>query len=127
MKKEEENLEKGECKLRILPVQDALEILSGKWKLPIIIALLHGVKRFSEISKEVTGITDRMLSKELRDLEMNHLVKRTVYDTFPVTVEYTMTEYGETLKDVIGALYDWGKNHRIKVFNFDKEPENIEK
>lgn len=123
--KNEERLDKGECKLRILPVQDALEILNGKWKLPIIIALLHGVKRFSEISREVTGITDRMLSKELRGLEMNHLVKRTVYDTFPVTVEYTMTEYGETLKDVIGALYDWGSNHRKKIFNFEKEEEKV--
>lgn len=111
--------------MRIRPVQDALEILNGKWKLPIIVALLHGVKRFSEISREVNGITDRMLSKELRDLEMNHLVKRTVYDTFPVTVEYTMTPYGETLKDVIGALYDWGVNHRKKIFNFDQEEEKV--
>lgn len=127
MKDPQQNLGKAECKLRILPVQDALEVLNGKWKLPIIVALLHGVKRFSEISKEVSGITDRMLSKELRDLELNHLVKRTVYDTFPVTVEYTMTEYGETLKDVIGALYDWGVNHRKKIFNFDKEEEKVEK
>lgn len=125
MIKKQERLEKGECKMRIRPVQDALEILNGKWKLPIIIALLHGVKRFSEISREITGITDRMLSKELRDLELNHLVKRTVYDTFPVTVEYTMTEYGETLKDVIAALYDWGSNHRKKIFNHEKEEEKI--
>lgn len=125
MKTQAEGLEKAECKMRIRPVQDALEILNGKWKLPIIVALLHGVKRFSEISREVNGITDRMLSKELRDLEMNHLVKRTVYDTFPVTVEYTMTPYGETLKDVIGALYDWGVNHRKKIFNFDQEEEKV--
>ncbi|MEB2775832.1 helix-turn-helix domain-containing protein [Algoriphagus sp. D3-2-R+10] len=120
------NLSPTKCKLIIRPVQDALDVLSGKWKLPIIIALLHGVKRFSEISREVPGITDRMLSKELRDLELNHLVKRTVYDTFPVTVEYTMTEYGETLKDVIGALHVWGENHRRKIFGDDllREPVN---
>ncbi|TXE13627.1 winged helix-turn-helix transcriptional regulator [Algoriphagus aquimarinus] len=121
-----ENLSPVKCKLVIRPVQDALDVLNGKWKLPIIVALLHGVKRFSEISREIPGITDRMLSKELRDLELNHLVKRTVYDTFPVTVEYTMTEYGETLKDVIGALHFWGENHRRKIFGDDllQEPVN---
>ncbi|MDR7128200.1 DNA-binding HxlR family transcriptional regulator [Algoriphagus sp. 4150] len=105
-----------QCTGIIRPVQDALDVLNGKWKLPIIVALLHGYKRFSEISRQVHGITDRMLSKELRDLELNHLVKRTVYDTFPVTVEYTMTEYGETLKDVIESLHVWGVNHRRKIF-----------
>lgn len=99
----------------MLPVQDALELLSGKWKLPIIIALIHEVKRFSDLSREIPKITDRMLSKELRDLEMNKLVKRTVYDTFPVTVEYTMTEYGHTLRPVIQALAEWGFKHREKI------------
>tara|TARA_R110002020_G_scaffold52026_6_gene146749 strand:+ start:3170 stop:3562 length:393 start_codon:yes stop_codon:yes gene_type:complete len=106
----------SQCTGIIRPVQDALDVLNGKWKLPIIVALLHGYKRFSEISREVPGITDRMLSKELRDLELNQLVKRKVYDTFPVTVEYTMTPYGETLKDVITALHVWGENHRRKIF-----------
>ncbi len=109
----------SQCTGIIRPVQDALDVLNGKWKLPIIVALLHGYKRFSELSKQVPGITDRMLSKELRDLELNQLVKRSVYDTFPVTVEYTMTEYGETLKDVIGALHIWGENHRRKIFGDD--------
>ncbi len=103
------------CKRRMLPVQDALEILSGKWKLPIIIALMFGVKRFSDLSREIPRITDRMLSKELRDLEMNKLVKRKVYDTFPVTVEYTMTDYGKTLKKVIQALAEWGEKHRETI------------
>lgn len=60
-----------------------------------------------------------MLSKELRDLELNQLVKRKVYDTFPVTVEYTMTPYGETLKDVIRSLHLWGEKHRQKIFGVD--------
>lgn len=119
-------LNHSQCIGIIRPVQDALDVLNGKWKLPIIVALLHGYKRFSEISRQVPGITDRMLSKELRDLELNQLVKRSVYDTFPVTVEYTMTEYGETLKDVIGALHIWGENHRRKIFGDDllREPVN---
>ncbi|MEQ8554978.1 MAG: helix-turn-helix domain-containing protein [Cyclobacteriaceae bacterium] len=103
------------CQKKMLPIQDALEILSGKWKLPILIALMFGVKRFSDLSREIPRITDRMLSKELKDLEMNKLVKRTVYDTFPVTVEYTMTEYGQSLKKVIEALGEWGEKHREKI------------
>src|SRR5664279_2728219 len=86
------------CTKAILPVRDALEILSGKWKLPIIISLSFGNKRFTQMAKEIPNITDRMLSKELRDLEMNQLIKRTVYDTVPVVVEYSMTSYGKSLE-----------------------------
>jgi DNA-binding HxlR family transcriptional regulator len=106
---------KTECKRMLLPVLDALYVLSGKWKLPIIIALSHGNKRFKELQRETEGITARMLSKELRDLEMNQLVKRTVYDTTPVTVEYELTSYGKTLDDVIIALHDWGTKHRNRI------------
>lgn len=103
------------CKRMMLPVQDALDVLSGKWKIPIVIALTFGNKRFSELSREIPKITDRMLSKELRDLEMNKLIRRKVFDTFPVTVEYSMTDYGKTLKEVIGALAEWGIKHRQKI------------
>nr|WP_231632469.1 helix-turn-helix domain-containing protein [Mangrovimonas sp. TPBH4] len=99
----------------IQPVQDALYVLSGKWKLPIIISLTFGNKRFSEIAKEIPKISDRMLSKELRELEMNHLVKRTVYDSIPVVVEYALTDYGKTLDTAIEELYKWGKNHRKRI------------
>jgi len=105
----------GECAKAILPVRDALDILSGKWKLPIIIALSFGNKRFSQIAKEIPNITDKMLSKELRDLEMNQLVKRTVYDSVPVVVEYSMTSYGRTLEKLIGELRNWGILHRKRI------------
>jgi DNA-binding HxlR family transcriptional regulator len=107
--------DKEACTGAILPVRDALDILSGKWKLPIIIALSFGNKRFGQLKKEVPGITDKMLSKELRDLEVNQLAKRTVYDSVPVIVEYSMTPYGKTLDDVIEALREWGVNHRKKI------------
>lgn len=113
----QQELDHGKCKSMIRPVRDALDVLSGKWKLPIIVALSMGVKRFSELSREIDGITDRMLSKELRDLEMNQLVKRTVYDTFPVTVEYSLTEYGGSLKHVINELRKWGEQHRQRIFS----------
>jgi DNA-binding HxlR family transcriptional regulator len=105
----------AECSKNLLPVKDALYILSGKWKLPIIVALAHGNRRFKELQREITGITARMLSKELREMEMNQLVKRTVYDTTPVSVEYELTSYGLTLDNVITALRDWGVQHRKRI------------
>lgn len=111
----ERNLDHSECAEIIRPVRDALDILNGKWKLPIIISLSLGNKRFRQISKEIPGITDKMLSKELKDLETNQLVKRTVYDSFPVVVEYSLTEYAETLENVIGELRNWGIQHRKRI------------
>ena len=107
---------RNECTEFIRPVRDVLDIINGKWKLPILIALSFGNKRFGELEKDVEGITPKMLSKELRDLEINQLIKRNVHNTIPVTVEYSLTAYGKTLDDVIAALRDWGKNHRKKIF-----------
>jgi DNA-binding HxlR family transcriptional regulator len=109
-----------ECTKAILPVRDALDILSGKWKLPIIISLSFGNKRFSQMSRQIPGITDKMLSKELRDLEMNQLVKRTVYDSVPVVVEYEMTPYGKTLEKLIDELQAWGMKHRKRILQKTK-------
>ena len=111
---------KQECTEFIRPVRDVLDIISGKWKLPILIALSFGNRRFKELERDVEGITPKMLSKELRDLELNKLIQRTVYDTIPVTVEYSLTEYGKTLDNVIAALRDWGKKHRRKVMTTNK-------
>jgi DNA-binding HxlR family transcriptional regulator len=94
----------GGCPKNILSIKDALEALEGRWKLLILFTLVTGPKRFKQIAKEVTGITDKMLSKELKNLEANQLVKRTVYDTFPPTVEYTITE-----------LHYWGLLHRKEI------------
>ncbi len=105
----------GKCMNAILPVRDALDVINGKWKLPIIISLTFGNKRFSEMAREIPAITDRMLSKELRDLEMNELVKRTVYDSVPVVVEYSLTPYGASLKKVIEELRMWGVEHRKRI------------
>ena len=74
-----------------------------------------GEKRFGEISKEVHGITDRMLSKELRDLEINGLVKRTVEDAYPVKVTYALTPHSKSLNEVIESLKKWGILHRKNI------------
>lgn len=119
MKKKQKNdcqkIDHNECAKHIMAVRDALDVINGKWKLPIIISLIWGDKRFKEMERDIQGITAKMLSKELKDLEMNQLVKRTVYDTMPVTVEYSLTDYGKTLKGVIGSLHDWGEQHRKKI------------
>ncbi|MHA4846093.1 winged helix-turn-helix transcriptional regulator [Flavitalea antarctica] len=107
--------DKTACRKILRPVRDALDMLNGKWKLPIIIALMFGEKRFTEISKEVEGITDRMLSRELRDLELNGLIQRKVEDSYPVRVTYSLTPYSKSLNEVIESLRKWGTRHRMKL------------
>jgi DNA-binding HxlR family transcriptional regulator len=92
-------------------VQDTLYVISGKWKLLILISICNNHKRFREIERNVSGITTRMLSKELKEMEMNKLIKRVVYNDSPVLVEYTATPYTQTLVPVVQAMVDWGKSH----------------
>lgn len=115
VKKEQTRHSSATCGSVIQPVADALDVLHGRWKIPIMVSLSYGTKRFKQISREVNGITDKMLSKELKDLEINQLIERTVYDTFPPTVEYSITEHGKTLKKVIDELARWGALHRKKI------------
>lgn len=119
-KKGDPKLSHSECSKKLQPVKDALYILSGKWKLQIIIALKFNNQRFKELQREVTGITAKMLSKELKELEQNELVTRTVYDTIPVTVEYELTEYSKTLDPIIMTLGDWGTKHRKRLMGQNK-------
>jgi DNA-binding HxlR family transcriptional regulator len=105
----------AECKGMMKPIRDSLDVLNGKWKLPILVALLHGDKRFKQISKEISGITDKMLSKELKDLEMNQLISRTVHNAYPPVVEYSITEHGLSLQNVLLELQKWGSEHRKKI------------
>ena len=93
-------------------IQDTMEIVQGRWKMPIIALLCNGEFRYSELEKGIPKITPRMLSKELKDLEINELVKRKVYDTIPVKVTYKLTDYGYTLVPLIIELTNWGKQHR---------------
>ncbi|MGV3612505.1 MAG: winged helix-turn-helix transcriptional regulator [Fluviicola sp.] len=100
-------------KKQIRAVHDAMDVLNGKWKISIISSVCYyNKRRFSDILQDVEGISNKMLSKELKDLEINKLLKRTVLDTQPITVEYQLTDYGLTLKNVIDTLADWGTEHR---------------
>ncbi|MBK8086536.1 MAG: helix-turn-helix transcriptional regulator [Chitinophagaceae bacterium] len=99
----------------VLAVNDTLNVITGKWKLPIIGSLIYGKKRFRELEREIPRITPRMLSKELKELEINGIVIRTVYDTIPVSVEYELTKSGDSLKSVLDVMVQWGLIHRKSV------------
>lgn len=105
-----------EQKKRMRAVQDSMDVLNGKWKISIISSICcFGKRRFSDILNDVVGISNRMLSKELKELEINRLVKRTVLDTHPITVQYELTEHGNTLQTIISNLTDWGIVHRKEI------------
>lgn len=111
----------------MVPMKDALDVFSGKWKIPIIAALnFYETCGFKDLEKIVEGITPKMLSKELKFLEDNLILTREVLPTRPVTVKYSITEYGRTCSSVMTALYAWGAKHRKEVFNIDTEDEPME-
>lgn len=96
----------------ILAVNDTVNVINGKWKMPIMASLFFGKKRYGELEREIPRINSRMLSKELRDLEANGIVIRTVRDTIPVTVEYELTKSGRAFEKVVDAMLEWGMEHR---------------
>ena len=100
----------------MLALWDALDILNGKWKIAIMCSLIERKMRFKELQRHIGKITGKMLSKELKELEMNELIKRTVHDTKPVSIEYELTSYGKSLEKVITELVSWGLNHRKRIF-----------
>lgn len=107
--------EESECTLIIRAAHDAMDVLNGKWKIPIIAVLCFSKKRYSDLLKEIKGISGKMLSKELKDMELNQLLKRTILETQPITVEYELTEHGIKLKDSIKQLAVWGTAYRKEI------------
>ncbi len=94
------------CSLR-----DVLDIIGGKWSMPIIYILSKGTMRFKELERSIEGINTRMLVKELKNMELNGILTRQVFATVPPTVEYTLTEKGEKLLPSIASLYQWGQHY----------------
>jgi Predicted transcriptional regulators len=109
------HMDMSECRRNMLPVLDALAVLSGKWKIPIILALSYDNRRFKEIIRAVPGLTDKSLSKELKEMVEDQLIERVVYDTFPPKVEYFLTDHAKTLNGIFDMLREWGLHHRKKV------------
>ena len=105
-------MEKNE--LPICPVEITLSLISNRWKVLILRDLLTGTKRFGELKKSLTGISQKVLTANLRDMEANGLLTRRTYPEVPPRVEYTLTEIGESLRPVLGAMCDWGMDYKRK-------------
>ena len=116
----------GQCKANLNAVADALYVIGGKWKLRIIVALKDGNKRFNEMQRLIEGISAKVLYSELKDLELNGFIRRNVFTSTPVVVEYKLTEYADTLGDVLQALSEWGAMHREKVRKSMKKKKAVE-
>lgn len=112
MKKKEHK----ECLSALVPVKDTLDIIGGKWKILILISVWEGNRHFREIERSIPKLSTKVLAKELKDMEANKLVIRTVVNGFPVRTEYTPTEYSKTLQKVINELRNWGVIHRKEIF-----------
>ncbi|MCW3161755.1 winged helix-turn-helix transcriptional regulator [Chryseobacterium oryctis] len=106
------------CTGNLLAMRDTLETLGGKWKLLILHYLIvreDDSNTFKKMERDIDGISSKMLSKELKDLEANKLIKREEQKTKPIKVEYSITEYGKSTKEIIDILVNWGKKHRINI------------
>ncbi|QHS55003.1 helix-turn-helix transcriptional regulator [Mucilaginibacter sp. 14171R-50] len=105
----------SECLNTLTAIGDALYVIGGKWKLRVIVTLFNGRKRFNEIQRTIEGISAKVLSSELKELELNGFVTRTVHAQTPVVVEYELTDYADTLNEVLASLSKWGAQHRDKL------------
>ena len=103
------------CKSQLGAIGDALYAIGGKWKLRIIIALMHGKSRFNELHRTIEGISAKELAAELKEIELNGFVKRNVYADTPIVIEYELTEYAVTLQPVLQSLGEWGSLHRKRI------------
>lgn len=106
-------------KKEMMAVQDSMDVLNGKWKIAVISSIcFYNKRRFSDILNDVNGISNKMLSKELKELESNKLIKRTVLDTQPITVQYELTAHGKSLQTIINNLTEWGMKHRREIIGY---------
>ncbi|TMA66426.1 MAG: helix-turn-helix transcriptional regulator [Deltaproteobacteria bacterium] len=104
------------------PAEFTLAMIGGRWKIPLIFHLLAGAKRFSELSRELTGVSQKMLTQQLREMERNGLVERKVYAQVPPKVEYALTSLGRSLKPVVDAMCQWGELHGAQTASREAQP-----
>lgn len=110
-----------ECGHKLMAIQDTMDVISGKWKVSIIACLCFQPMRYSELLREIKGISGKVLSRELKELETNQLITRNVINTQPITVQYRITDYGNSLRGLTEVIADWGFNHRAKVTGRKRE------
>ena len=99
-----------------ISVEATLEVIGGKWKCVILCHLTHGKKRTSELKRLMPGITQKMLTQQLRELEEDGVINRIVYNQVPPKVEYELSEYGWSLQEILDSLCAWGAKHITKVY-----------
>ncbi|MDP9739615.1 winged helix-turn-helix transcriptional regulator [Peribacillus frigoritolerans] len=99
-----------------ISVEATLEVMGGKWKCVILCHLTHGKKRTSELKRLMPNITQKMLTQQLRELEKDEVINRIVYNQVPPKVEYELSEYGQSLENILSALCTWGENHITRVY-----------
>lgn len=92
-------------------VEVTLEVIGGRWKVLILRELLQGVKRFGELHRALSGITQKMLTQQLREMEEDGIIHREVYLQVPPKVEYSLKPLGESLKPILDAMHEWGVKH----------------
>lgn len=97
------------------PVETTLTLIGNKWKVLILRDLLPGTKRFGELKKSLGSVSQKVLTAQLRDMEADGLVTRTVYPEVPPRVEYTLTELGMSLKPVLDAMSNWGESYKANL------------
>ena len=103
-----------EKELPICPVETTLMLISDRWKVLILRDLFTGTKRFGELKKSLTGISQKVLTANFKDMEANGLLTRKAYPEVPPRVEYTLTETGESLKPILAAMFDWGMDYKMQ-------------
>jgi DNA-binding HxlR family transcriptional regulator len=101
------------------PVETTLDVIGGKWKGILLYHLIDGKKRFNEFRKLYPGITQRMLTLQLRELERDGVIHREVYKEVPPKVEYSLTEFGRTLEPIILLMKDWGEKHKDRFIKIE--------
>ncbi|MGO4106337.1 winged helix-turn-helix transcriptional regulator [Paenibacillus sp. YAF4_2] len=106
---------KLKVKVEVCPVETTLDVIGGKWKAIILFHLIDGTKRFNEFRRLYPGMTQFMLTLQLRELERDGIIHREVYKQVPPKVEYSLTEFGLTLKPIILDMKQWGISYKNRV------------
>jgi DNA-binding HxlR family transcriptional regulator len=116
-----------ETKVYNCPVEAAIDVIGGKWKPLILWWLHHRTHRFAELRRLMPGITEKMLTQQLRELEADGIVHRRIYPTVPPKVEYSLTDYGRSLKRALQAICDWGRIHMERINAIQVPPDRAAK
>ena len=116
------NAQSAQCDVTMQALRHALLVVNSKWKLPLIVALRAGTRHFRGLERSVSGISTKVLAKELKDLEAQQLIARTVYPGPPVVVEYNVLPYARSLDPMIEVLKEWGLQHQQRLEELQLAP-----